>query len=373
LANAQSGLLSAQAVTSGIIGTGFIGQVHARAVVAAGGHLAGVADATEALAQAGASRLRAERAFPDAEALIKDPAIEVVHICTPNHLHVPLARAALAAGKHVICEKPLATDERDAAELEALAEAAGVVAAVPFAYRYYASVREARDRIARGATGDLRVLHGSYSQDWLSTPKDNNWRVDSALGGTSRAFADIGVHWCDLMEFTTGQRIVELVARTLTVMSERGDATSSAKVGTEDAVALTFHTDAGAIGSLMLSQVSPGRKNRLWFSFDGADETLEFNQESPETLWIGGRASNTILTRGAEGSSTEALRYSVLPAGHPQGYQDCFNAFVLEVYQAVRGEVRDGLPRFSDGRRAAALTQCVLTSAATRSWVEVPR
>ncbi len=368
----------AQGIRAGIIGLGFIGEIHARAVRAAGGSLAAVADASPDRTAETAQRLGAAWGAPSTEALVTSLDVDVVHICTPNHLHASLARMALEAGKHVICEKPLATNRADAEDLVATAHAAGVVAAVPFIYRYYPTVREARSRVQDGASGPIRLIHGSYLQDWLSTAQDHNWRVDPTLGGASRTFADIGVHWCDLVEFATGHRITALAARLLTAVPERfaGDSlvedNRAQRVGTEDAATLVFETNRGAVGSLVASQVTPGRKNRLWFSLDGATTSMAFDQELPESLWVGSRESTTLVVRGSAGMSQAAQRLSVLPAGHPQGYQDCFNAFVSDVYAAVAGEKPEGLPRFEDGLRAAVLTEAVLASSASRSWVEVP-
>ena len=347
---------------SGIIGTGFIGGVHAYAVRSAGGALAHVAAASLEHATEAARRLGAEHACASAEELINADDVDVVHVCTPNALHVPQAEAAIRAGKHVICEKPLATDPAGARRLVEAAADAGLVAAVPFVYRFYPSVREARARIGAGDAGPLWLLHGSYLQDWLAGSDATNWRVDPKLGGASRAFGDIGVHWCDLMEFTTGHRITRLIARMATAYPDRI---------TEDGAAVLFDTDRGASGSVVVSQVSPGRKNRLWFSLDGEHASYSFDQEAPEHLWIGTATQNLILPRGADAQSEQAQRYSVLPPGHPQGYQDCFNAFVADTYAAVRGDRRDGLPTFVDGLRAAAISDAVIRSAATENWEEI--
>ena len=357
---------------AGIVGAGFMGEVHARAVRAAGGVVASVAASTPERSAAAAARLGAERAAESAEALLTTDDVDVVHVCTPNALHVPVAEQALAAGKPVVCEKPLATTVDDARRLTTTAVQAGVVATVPFVYRFYATVREARARIAAGEAGPLRLLHGTYLQDWLSKREDSNWRVDPALGGASRAFGDIGVHWCDLMEFVTGHRVTRLTARMMTTFDRRPPESGSAAAGTEDAATVLFETHQGASGSVVVSQVSPGRKNRLWFSFDGAEASLSFDQENPDSLWVGGRGSNQVVMRGAEGTSEAAARYSILPAGHPQGYQDCFNAFVADTYAAIAGVQPDGLPTFADGLRAALLTQAVVESAASQTWVEVP-
>jgi predicted dehydrogenase len=370
---------------AGIVGTGFIGAVHSRSARLAGGRLVGVAASTPDSAAAAATRLHAERGFASAEELVAADDVDVVHICTPNHLHVPLTRAALRAGKHVICEKPLALGDEGAAELVDLARQLGLQGAVPFVYRYYPMVRELRARLTGGSAGALHLVHGTYLQDWLSRPDDDNWRVDRGLGGTSRAFADIGSHWCDLAEFVSGHRIARLSARRSTVVEqraradgraafERGDGGGPSRaVDTEDVAVVQFETNLGALGSVVVSQVSPGRKNRLWIELDAADESLAFDQESPESLWRGRREGAALLYRDADVLTPDAARLATLPAGHPQGYADCFDAFVSDVYAAIRGEgVADGMPTFADGRRAVRITEAVLASAAEGgAWTEV--
>jgi len=363
--------LELSTLRSGVIGAGFIGQVHARAIRAAGGRLTAVADAVADGIEAVAGRLGAERGAASADALISSPDVDVMHICTPNHLHASLARRAIAAGKHVICEKPLATTLEDASELLELSRAAGVVTAIPFVYRYYPTLREARARLTADGSGPVHLIHGSYLQDWLSSARNQNWRTDPRLGGASRTFADIGVHWCDLVEFATGHRITALAARLVTALPERTDGARAERITTEDAASLVFETDRGAIGSLVVSQVTPGRKNRLWASFDGPDTSMVFDQELPETLWVGSREGVQFVHRGALEAAPEAQRLSYLPPGHPQGFQDCFAALVRDVYAAIEGEQPFGLPTFADGVRAARITAAVLETSATRSWVSV--
>ena len=368
----------------GIAGTGFIGAVHARSARLAGAQVAGVAASTPERAAAAASRLGATKAYDSAEALVTADDIDVVHICTPNHLHAPLAHAALAAGKHVVCEKPLATSAAEAGALVDAADSAATESAVPFVYRYYPTVREARERVARGDLGAVHLLHGTYLQDWLLSPDDDNWRADAALGGASRAFADIGSHWCDLAEFVSGHRITRLSARTQTVVPERRDGPARAafaaadglgelrSVATEDVALVQFETDGGALGSLVVSQVSAGRKNRLWLEVDAAGGALAFDQEDPETLWLGQRDQTTLLRRDPATLTPAAARLAFLPVGHPQGYADCFDLFVADVYAAIcDGADPDGLPRFADGVRAARLTDAVMESAREQRWVDV--
>jgi predicted dehydrogenase len=347
-----------------------MGEVHARAIHGAGGLLSAVAASSPERAAAAARRFHADRPVDTAEELVVADDVDVVHICTPNHLHVPLALKALEAGKHVICEKPLAVDVGGAARLVDAAAQTGAVVAVPFVYRFYPTVRDARQRVATGQAGALHLLHGSYLQDWLSRADDRSWRLDPDLGGASRAFGDIGVHWCDLVEFCSGHRITRLVARTLVAVS-RPDAGPPDGPGGEDVATLLFETDKGALGSLVVSQVTPGRKNRLWLSLDGADASLAFDQELPDSLWIGSRAVNTSVVRGSEGTLPDSRVYDALPVGHPHGYQDSFTAFVADVYEAVAGRMPDGLPTFADGLRSAVITDAVLRSAVDGEWIEV--
>jgi predicted dehydrogenase len=366
-----------------VIGAGFAGRIHARSAQLAGGRLVGIVNSSPERTRAVAGELGDVRAFSSPQELIADPGVEVVHICTPNHLHAELAEAALRAGKHVVCEKPLTVDSASAERVVALAGSSGLVATVPFVYRFYPLVRTARDRVRDGDLGVVRLVHGTYLQDWLMAEGDYNWRVDPLLGGRSRAFADIGSHWCDLMEFVTGQQITRLTARLTTVLEQRIGAAGRASfapavdegpqvgVSTEDVALVLFETDGGAVGSLVVSQVSPGRKNRLWFEIDGSRRSVTFDQETPETLWVGGRDESTVLARGASGAGESARRYDLLPAGHPRGYHDCFDAFVADTYRAIRGESAEGLPLFSDGLRAVRITESVLASAQTAVWCTV--
>jgi predicted dehydrogenase len=366
-----------------IAGTGFIGKVHARSLRLAGAQLAGVAASSAESARVAAEELGADRAFGSAEELVRDPGVDVVHICTPNHLHRPLAEAALQAGKHVVCEKPLATDAADARRLAVAAGDSASQAAVPFVYRYYATVREARERVRAGRTGRIHLVHGTYLQDWLLRPEDTNWRVDEELGGASRAFADIGSHWCDLAEFVSGHRITRLSARVATAVPERtgdpgahafssGGGGAARVVRTEDVALVQFETDKGALGSLVVSQVSAGRKNRLWIELDGSEEALAFDQEQPEELWAGSREELNIVRRDPAALMPAAARFATLPPGHPQGYADCFDAFMADFYEGVRaGELPEGTPTFADGLRAAVITEAVLASATDGRWVDV--
>ncbi len=306
------------------------------------------------------------------EELLADARVDVVHLCVPNYLHEAFALKALGAGKHVVCEKPLSIDLAGARRMTETASRSGLIAAVPFIYRYHPLVAEARSRTRAGEIGDVRLIHGSYLQDWLSDPADDNWRVDAAQGGTSRAFADIGSHWCDLVEWVSGHRLTEVQSMTQTVPRDLASADPAGDdTPTEDIACVNFRTDKGSVGSVVISQVSPGRKNRLWFEISGTESGISFDQEQPESLWIGSRSGIQTVLRDPSFLSAEAAALPNLPPGHPQGYNDCFAAFVKDVYAAVVGRREERMPTFADGIRAAAITEAVLTSARKNSWVDV--
>ncbi|HZV37886.1 MAG TPA: Gfo/Idh/MocA family oxidoreductase [Pseudoxanthomonas sp.] len=366
-----------------IVGTGMIGAVHRRAALLAGAIVRGVSASSPERSREVAQSWDVPRAYRDIEEVVADPQVQVVHVCTPNHLHRTMAQAALEAGKHVVCEKPLATTLEDAKALASLAASTGLVATVPFVYRYHPVVREARARIAQGELGPLRLIHGSYLQDWLLDPASNNWRVDPALGGASRVFADIGSHWCDLVEWVSGERFVDVSAAFETVIAERAATTGQSfatpaaggamqAVSSEDVAAAMFKTASGTLASLTVSQVSAGRRNRLWFEIDGAKASVAFDQEDSERLWMGlPDQREEIFVRGPGAGSSEQRRLSVLPAGHAQGYGNCFEAFVADTYRAIEAERPQGLPAFDDGLRSALIVDRVIASARTRAWIPI--
>lgn len=352
----------------GVVGGGFMAQVHARSARLAGARLVGLSSSSPESAARAAAALGFERGYASLEELLADESIDVVHVCTPNALHAEQAAAVIASGRDVVCEKPLATTVDDARALTEQAASAGVTATVPFVYRFHPLVREARDRVARGETGRVLTIAASYLQDWLLTSDDDNWRVDAHLGGASRAFADIGSHLVDLVEFVTGDRITRMAGRTRTFVTDRAE---HSDVTNEDAAALVVEMSSGAVGTLLVSQVAPGRKNRLHFEISGSRSSIAFDQEHPETLWLGRREGSVLLPRDEAQNSEAANRYSVVPSGHPQGYPDAFAAFVADSYAAGRGEAPDGLPTFEDGLRAAVVTDAVLRAAASDAWLDL--
>jgi len=294
----------------------------------------------------------------------------------------------MEAGKHVLCEKPLGVSLDDARQAAAVAERTGVVNTMPFAYRFHPMAREMRARVQSEEFGDVNLMHGSYLQDWLLNPRATSWRVDPAAGGPSRAFGDIGSHWCDLVEWVTGDRIASLVATTSITIKQRPAATAASfsavesdapliDVQTEDTALIMFRTAADVAGSAVISQLSAGRKNRLWVEVDGMQQSAVFDQELPEQLLLGDDEGYRTLVRDPNHGSAEQRRLATLPAGHAQGYAQCFESYVADSYAAIaaangQGERPEGLPTFADGARAAAICDAMLRSAAERTWVDVP-
>ncbi|MDR0837005.1 MAG: Gfo/Idh/MocA family oxidoreductase [Propionibacteriaceae bacterium] len=375
---------SVTALRALIVGSGMIGNVHRRSAILAGAQVVGVVEKDEESARAAAERWGVLDYFDDLVTALDAVHPDVVHICTPNATHGEFSRLALEAGCHVVCEKPLTLDVAEGQALADLAEANGLVAAVPYVYRYHPLVREIRSRRIAGEFGSIHMLHGHYLQDWLLSPDASSWRVDPAAGGASRAFADIGSHWCDLIEWVSGQRITELVADTAIAIPERpaeagptfttATPTTSApkvKVTTEDISNILFRTDAGTPGTLTVSQVSAGRKNRLWFELDGEHSSAVFDQENPETVWLGALDKATILFRDPGYGSAESRRLTVTPSGHVQGWLVCFEEFVADTYATIRGGNPEGLPTFADGVRSLKIVAAVLGSAKSRAWKEV--
>ena len=354
-------------VLAALVGAGFMGRVHSKALRAAGITMSGILSSSEEKSKLAAQELAIDNYYSSYEELLADESVNVVHILTPNSSHFDLTQRALAAGKHVVCEKPLATTVADAEKLAKQSRELGLVGAIPFVYRYHPMVREAKSRVESGNLGRVLSIKGEYLQDWLLSANDTNWRVAEAAGGASRAFADIGVHLCDLVEFISGQRIVKLVATIDTAHKQR----AGHAVSTEDLAMVLAKLDGGGSVSLMVSQVAAGHKNGLSVELHGTAESLRFDQETPESLWIGLQDGSRTIMRDPSLLSADAARLTALPAGHPEGYFDAFVSFMRDVEQAVNGQSPSGLPVFEDGARAAVLTEAVLLSAAQGTWVDV--
>lgn len=381
-------------LNAAIIGTGFIGPVHLEALMRIGGvRIAAIASNEPEKARSLASRFSIPRVYDRWEDAVADPEVQVIHTCTPNHLHFPINSAAIAAGKHVLSEKPLSLTAAESAELVRLARERGVVNGVNFTYRFYPLVQHARALVRRGELGSIYLVHGHYLQDWLYYDTDYNWRLEPDIGGASRATADIGSHWCDLIQFITGLRIRSICADLVTIHANRkrppassetfgagqgqSGITESVEVTTEDAGVIMFRLENGARGACTLSQVSAGRKNREWFEIDGSAMAIAWDQEEPNTLWIGHRERpNELLTKDPSLLRQEARPYAHYPGGHPEGYPDGPKNLFLQFYEFIRSgrDPRSGsipFPTFEDGHWANKIVEAVLTSTRTRQWVDV--
>lgn len=373
-------------VRVGVIGLGFIGRAHVDALRRVPGvQVAAVAGSRPEI-HAQAEALGIPAAYTDYRALLADPSIDVVHTCTPNNLHFAINRATVAAGKACFSEKPLTTTSAEAIELVKLARASGKPVAVNFNHRGFAQVQQARALIAGGSIGDPFAMHGSYLQDWLLYETDWNWRVDPAVGGPSRAVADIGSHWMDLAQHITGARIVEVMADLHTAIPVRhgpdghhstfarqptrdSSPTPSVAIETEDFGAILLRFDNNAHGSFIVSQVSAGRKNDLSLQIDGSRAALAWSSARSEELWHGSReAGATVALRDPATSLVPGL--STLPAGHAEGWNDALHATIQAFYDAFRSG-RPAAPwvaTWEDGLNAVLLTEAILASHRSRAW-----
>ncbi|HOX38553.1 MAG TPA: Gfo/Idh/MocA family oxidoreductase [Candidatus Brocadiia bacterium] len=378
-------------VNAAVIGTGFIGPAHVEALRRLGFvDVIALGEANEELAKKKAADMSIPRAYGDFKKLLADPDIEVIHNCTPNNMHFQISSEALKAGKHVVSEKPLAMTSKESAKLIELAAKTGLVNAIDFNYRSYPLVQEAADMVRRGDFGRLYSVHGSYLQDWLFWETDYNWRLEPERSGASRAIADIGSHWCDLIQFITGDRIVELFADIATVHPFRkkpkkdvetytGKALKpsdyeDAPIKTEDYASVLLRFAGGAKGVFTVSQVSAGRKNRLWFELDGSKRAIWWDQERPNEMTIGYREkANEVIIKDPSLLSARAKEYAAYPGGHPEGYPDGPKFFFRDVYAYIIGgcKCKPRFATFEDGHHEILMTEAVLKSAKTSKWVKL--
>ncbi|MBD0329576.1 MAG: Gfo/Idh/MocA family oxidoreductase [Thermoleophilia bacterium] len=375
----------------GIVGTGFAAAAHVDALRRLPeARLVAVAASSDAKAERFAARTGAERGYGDWRALLEDDAVEVVHDCTPNHLHAPLNAAALDAGKHLLSEKPLGVDSGETAALASQAAAAGLVAGVCFNYRHYPLVRQLKGMLGAGGEGRAHAVRGAYLQDWLLEETDWNWRLEPERAGASRAVGDIGSHWLDLVEHVTGDRVVAVCAElgrlherrvrpaetTETFAHATGEG-DPVEIRTEDFAHVLLRFRSGCRGLLAISQVTAGRKNRLLLEVDTPRAAFAWDQEEPNTLWIGRRdGANAALPRDPALLRDDAAPLAHYPGGHQEGWPDALRNLVAEFYAAVvaHREWRPYEPSFAtfaDAHRTMRLVEAVVESDRRSGWVEV--
>ena len=366
-------------IGAAVIGTGFIGTVHIEALRRIGVNVLGVLGSTPERGAARADALGVPKGYGSLDDLLSDDRVRVVHVTSPNDLHLSQAEAALRAGKHVVCEKPLAMTADESARLVALAAETGLINATNFNIRYYPLNQHVRSLIADGGLGEVRLVTGRYFQDWLLLESDWNWRLQPDRGGALRAVGDIGSHWLDLMTFVIGQHVASVMADLTTFIGTRREPTGPVEtfstdrsveavdraISTEDTATILLRFDGGARGAVSISQISPGRKNSLVYEIDGSDGAWAWDSEQPDQAWIGHRE------RPNERLLREAGDY---PPGHAEGFPDTFKHLYRAVYRAVAagGPPADpDYPTFADGHDEALIADAIERSHAEQRWVAV--
>jgi predicted dehydrogenase len=378
-------------IGAALIGGGFIGGAHLETLRRLGVPVRGILEATPELGAARAAALGLPRAYASLDDLLADGSVAVVHVTSPNALHFSQVAAVLAAGRHVVCEKPLAVSTNESAQLVRLAAEAGVVNAIDHQVRFYPLNQHLRQVIAEGGLGAPRLVSGRYLQDWLLYESDWNWRLVPEDGGGLRAVADIGSHWLDLVSFLIGDRVAEVMADLTTfipirhrpvgpVMTFESAGTSDTvpvEIHTEDAAAILLRFEGGARGCVTISQLSPGRKNSLTYQIDGVSSAAAWDSEQPDQLWIGHRdRPNELLLRDPGLMRPAGVAASRLPAGHAEGFNDGLRALFAAVYRAVAaGGPPDApdYPTFADGHDVLLVLDAVAESAASGTWTSVRR
>jgi predicted dehydrogenase len=386
--------------TVAVTGTGFIGPVHVEALRRLGIRVKGILGSSPAKSEMAAKQLGLPKAYASYEEILADPEVEVIHITTPNRQHRDMVIGALDAGKHVVCEKPLATNSAETSELvERARKNPGLVTAVNYNVRFYPLVLHSRHLLQSGAIGRVLHVRGAYIQDWLLKDTDWNWRLLVEEGGELRAVGDIGTHWMDLILFITGLRIDSVFADLATLIPVRqrpkvagatfqGAGAHSDKqelvpvaepirIDTEDWGAILFRFADGARGTMCVSQVTAGRKNQITFEIAGSEGSLGWDSEHPNDLWLGHRDKpNQLLIRDPALLAPDIRPFANYPGGHNEGFPDTFK----QLYRAIYGYLAEGdftrpklFAGFDDGHEELLLCEAILESHRTETWIPVKR
>ena len=376
-------------LNAAVIGVGFVGKAHVESLRRLGIPVRGALGSSAETTGAACKSLGLDRAYSSLDEVAADSGVDVVHLCTPNYLHFEQASRLLRAGKHVLCEKPVTMDSRESELLIAIAKETGKVGGVAYNLRFYPLCQEARALIAKGTIGQPKLVHGSFLQDWLLYSTDWNWRLDAKLGGQLRAVSDIGTHWLDLVTWIVGRKVTDLCADLATVVPVRqrplgrvetfqqADPSNveSVPITTEDYASVLFHLEGDLRGVMTVSQVSAGRKTRLWFEIDGTEGSLAWNSEEPNTLWIGRRnAASEELPKDPALMSPNSRRYAAYPGGHAEGYPDTFVQLFRDFYEYLEaGDLNAPrtFPTFQTGHDEMVLCEAIEKSSQQRAWVSV--
>jgi predicted dehydrogenase len=378
-------------IGAAVIGSGFIGTVHIQALRRIGVNVHGLLGSSAERAERRAADLGVARAYATLDELLDDDRVEVVHVTSPNHLHVPQVRQIVAAARHVVCEKPLALTSAESGELVRLVGGRGIVNAVNFNIRFYPVNQHLHELIGEGGLGDVRLVTGQYFQDWLLQDTDWNWRLEPEHGGAMRAVGDIGSHWLDLATFLTGRRVASVMADLATFIpvrrkpagpietfsTERAAETTPVEMRTEDTATILLRFDGGARGAVAISQISPGRKNSLRYEIDGSAAAAAWDSEMPDHLWLGHRdRPNELLLRNPALMGPAGRAAAALPGGHVEGFADTFAALFRAIYADVAAggpAERPVYPTFGDGHDEMLVGDAVADSARLGRWVDVVR
>lgn len=382
-------------INTGIIGTGFIGPAHVEALRRLGFvEIAALSDINAEVAAQKARALSIEKSYGDYRELIADPGIQVVHICTPNFLHYTMAKEALEAGKHVVCEKPLAMNSKQAEELMKIAKEKKLVNAVHFNYRFFPLIHQAKKIIENGELGEIFAINGSYQQDWLLYDTDYSWRLEAKYSGESRAVADIGSHWLDIIEFITGLKVAEVNADFATfhpirkkplkpVETYAGKSLGpqdyeAIEINSEDYATVLLRFDNKAHGSMTVNQVAAGRKNRLYFEIYGSKKSISWDLERPNELWTGKRdGSNELLMKDPSLLDSYAGDIAGFPGGHIEGFPDTSKQMFRKLYQYIlqkeylSNHTKKDFADFEDGYRELVLCERIVESSREGKWLKV--
>jgi predicted dehydrogenase len=377
-------------IKAAIVGTGFMGKVHTENVRRLGNvEVAAVVGSRPERAKAFAEQAAIPLATANLEDVLLDREIAAVHICTPNVDHYPMSLAAVEAGKAVLCEKPMTMNVEEARRLVSAAASHKAVNCVQHNLRYYPVVQQIRDMIAAGELGEVLIVQGTYSQDWLLFDTDWNWRIETNENGKLRVMGDIGSHWMDMIQHLTGLPITEVCADLATFHKTRKRPKGSVEtfsgkrlrpgdydefsVDTDDFGVVMLHLGDRARGAFTVSQMSAGRKNRFAFEIFGTRAGVAWDQEQPDTLWIGHRNEpNQIIIKDGSLLHPHAAGFADLPGGHSEGYDDSHKQVFKRFYAKVADPSAPvDFPTFEDGLRGMVLLEKVAESAAKRNWVKV--
>ena len=376
---------------AGVVGIGFIGAVHVEALKRIGQVEVAAICSSSPNGQDKANQMGVSKCYSSYDDLVNDPDIDCIHICTPNSMHYDQAKKALLAGKHVVCEKPLTTTVEEAEELISLAGEKKLVHSTNFNMRFYPLRFELRSLIASNELGEIYSINGSYEQDWLFYDTDYSWRLETELSGSSRAVADIGSHWLDLMEFVTGERVESVLADFATFHKTRkkplknvetysgkllqADEYEEVPIKTEDYANVLLRFKGGARGALTVSQVFAGKKNCLMFEIAGSKKSAAWNSERPNEIWIGRRdEANQIIMKDPSLMSESARKVISYPGGHNEGFADTFKQNFIKIYDAIASGSPEPGPEyatFEAGKREALLCEKIIASNKSDNWVKI--